>query len=122
MSTKLVLVVEDDPDSRATLCVMIEALGFTPLAFPGGKEALAGIVGKQLSLAFLDVMMPEMNGYELLDKIKEDDQFSSLPVILVTAKDQDSDVLEGYQHGADYYIPKPYTLDQIKYAVKTFLL
>jgi DNA-binding response OmpR family regulator len=66
-------------------------------------------------------MMPEMNGYELLKEIRQLPQYKDLPIIMVTAKDEDSEVLEGYQFGADYYIPKPYTARQLEWGIKIFL-
>lgn len=116
-----ILVVEDDDDSRKLLNTMLTSLGYTVYSYPGGAEALADIKGKKLNLAMLDIMMPEMNGYELLEHMKAIPEFAELPVIMVTAKDQDSEILEGYQYGADYYITKPYSLKQIDYGVKLFI-
>jgi len=120
---KKILVVEDDNDSRLAITTMLEALGYEPIAFSGGKEALVGIASPEtnLDLALLDIMMPHMNGYELLQEIKNQAKFANLPVIMVTAKDKDSDVLDGYQHGADYYITKPFTSRQLQYGIKLFL-
>jgi len=118
---KKILVVEDDTDSLAALCAILEALGYEPIAFSSGAEALEGIPGQQLDLALLDIMMPKMNGYQFLEKMKELDEFKDLPVIMVTAKDADSEILEGYQSGADYYITKPFTSKQIEYGIKLFV-
>lgn len=118
---KMILVVEDDPDSRSALCTMLESLGFAHTAFSGAKEALAGMKGKRFDLALLDIMMPEMNGYELLKEMKAMPEFAQLPVIMVTAKDQDSEILEGYQYGADYYITKPFYIKQLEYGLRIFL-
>ncbi|MCI5065777.1 response regulator [bacterium] len=117
----IILVVEDDDDSRAALCAILEALGYDYLAFGSGPEAVEGIQGKKLDLALLDIMMPVMNGYEVLEKIREMDDFVELPIIMVTAKDQDGEILEGYQYGADYYITKPFTSKQIEYGIKLFI-
>lgn len=118
---RLVLVVEDDPDSRNAICAMLEALGFNHISFSGAKEALAGISGHPIELALLDIMMPEMNGYELLAALRKLPEFKELPVIMVTAKDEDSEILEGYQSGADYYITKPFTAKQLEYGIRIFL-
>jgi CheY-like chemotaxis protein len=119
--TKHILVVEDDPDNRLALCAMLSGLGYTSLSFGSGKEALAGIHNTEIHLALIDVMMPEMNGYELLSELKSRPELSALPVIMVTARDDDSDVLHGYQHGADYYITKPYTAEQLRYGLELYL-
>ena len=118
---KTILVVEDDQDTRDTLCTMLSSLGYLALSYSTAKEALAEIPGKKIQLALLDIMMPEMNGYELLDEIKKMPQFAQLPVIMVTAKYQDSEILEGYHSGADYYITKPFTRKQLEYGIKLFL-
>lgn len=120
-SPKRVLVVEDDPDSLAALSAILDAFGYDVLAFSSATEALKQIPGEHIDIALLDIMMPEMNGYELLEAMKKMPEFESLPVIMVTAKDQDSEILEGYQHGADYYITKPFTTKQIEYGLKLFL-
>jgi DNA-binding response OmpR family regulator len=96
-------------------------LGYSPLSFGSGKDALSGIEGQSVALALIDVMMPEMNGYELLNELRNRPEFKAIPIIMVTARDDDSDVLHGYQHGADYYITKPYTTDQLRYGLELYL-
>jgi len=118
---KSILVVEDDHDTRDTICTMLHSMGYHVLSYDSGKSALAAIPGKKISVALLDIMMPEMNGYEVLKAIRKLPEFSSLPVIMVTAKDQDSEILEGYHCGADYYITKPFTRKQLEYGLKLFL-
>lgn len=120
-SKKTILVVEDDNDIRAALCTMLESLGFSHVSYSSAKEALAALKGVKVDLALLDIMMPEMNGYELLKEIKKTPEYKDLPIIMVTAKDQDSEILEGYQFGADYYITKPFTTKQLEYGIRIFL-
>ncbi len=115
------LVVEDDNDSRLALCSILEGLGYNYISFASAKETLAGIDGKKIDLALLDIMMPQMNGYELLQAIKEKPEFAAIPIIMVTAKDDDSEIIEGYKFGADYYITKPYTSKQLEYGIKLYL-
>ena len=74
-----------------------------------------------VDLVLLDIMMPEMSGMEVLQRIKDDAATGRLPVILVTAKTQDEDVLSGYQYGADYYITKPFTAKQLLYGIELIL-
>lgn len=115
-----ILVVEDDPDSRQALCLILEAMGHEIFPFPSGKTALAELPALEIDLAMLDIMMPDMNGYQLLEEMKKIEKFKNTPVFMVTAKDQWSDTLEGYKHGADYYIGKPFTAEQIRYGIKMF--
>ncbi|RMD86034.1 MAG: response regulator [Candidatus Dadabacteria bacterium] len=115
---KTILVVDDDPDGRALLCKMLQRLGHTPIDFESAQEALDNIHKHTYDIALLDIMMPNMNGYELLEKIRAIPEYKELPVIMVTAKDKDSEILEGYKFGADYYITKPYTSKQLEFGIK----
>jgi two-component system response regulator ResD len=116
-----IIIVEDDFDSREALETIIESLGLTPLAFASAQEALDNLNGVDVAVFMLDIMMPKMNGYELLDALRARPEFQKTPVIMVTAKDDDNEVLEGYRHGADYYITKPYTSKQIEFGLNLYL-
>jgi twitching motility two-component system response regulator PilG len=100
---------------------MLDALGFSYIGFASGKEALQALKTQKVDLALLDIMMPEMNGFEVMQALKAIPECKGIPVIMVTAKDQDSDVLHGYQSGADYYITKPFTVKQLDYGLRIFL-
>jgi CheY-like chemotaxis protein len=115
------LVVEDDEDSRETIKFMLESLGYEVVAFASGPKTLEQVDTLNFDLALLDIMMPNMNGYELMAELKKIEKFASKPYIFVTAKDADSEVLEGYQEGADYYITKPFTSKQLDYGIKLFI-
>jgi DNA-binding response OmpR family regulator len=82
-----------------------------------GVDALEVLTHEVPDLVLLDVMMPQMSGIEVLERIKTTHATSRVPVIMVTAKIQDDDVLTGYQHGADYYITKPCTAKQLLYGI-----
>ncbi len=116
-----IVIVEDDLDSRDALVVIVESLGYETLAFDSAHAALDGLTGVTVSLFMLDIMMPKMNGYELLDALKARPEFKNTPVIMVTAKDDDKEVLDGYRQGADYYITKPYTAKQIEFGINLYL-
>ncbi|MCB0318191.1 MAG: response regulator [Bdellovibrionales bacterium] len=118
---KIILVVEDDSDTRLAITTMLTSLGYDSIDFGSAREALDGIKGKKVDLALLDIMMPNINGYELLGMLKKIPGYEELPCIMVTAKDQDSEILEGYSHGADYYITKPFSAKQLEYGIKIFL-
>jgi two-component system, OmpR family, response regulator ResD len=119
--TGKIVIVEDDDDSREALSTIIESLGYTPLSFSSAQSALDGLKGEDIAVFLLDIMMPKMNGYELLDALRAREEFKKTPVIMVTAKDDDKEVLEGYKHGADYYITKPYTAKQIEFGLNLYL-
>jgi CheY-like chemotaxis protein len=116
MSRKI-LVVDDNLDSIMILRSILETNGFGVSVAQSGREALALLTHDLPDVILLDVMMPEMSGFEVLEKIKATHATSKIPVILVTAKMQDEDVMTGYQYGADYYITKPCTAKQLLYGI-----
>lgn len=126
MAGKSILVVEDDTDSREAISTMLEALGYSPRAFPTGDDALKELRedaqhGRTIDLALLDIMLPGLNGYEVLQELKTIPEYFNVPVIMVTAKDADSEIIEGYKYGADYYITKPFTTKQLQYGIELYL-
>ncbi len=115
--SKRILVVDDNADSIMILRSILEGQGFTVATAQSGMAALEEINQQIPDLVLLDVMMPEMSGIEVLERIKTTHATSKIPVIMVTAKVQDEDVMTGYQHGADYYITKPCTAKQVLYGI-----
>ena len=105
---KTILVVEDDP-SLVRLYQMTLKESYEILVAYNGQEALDQVNAHRPDLIVMDVMMPMMDGLEALSRLKENPETTTIPVILLTAKVQHKDVLEGYQTGADYYITKPFT-------------
>ncbi|MGD0948398.1 MAG: response regulator [Candidatus Binatia bacterium] len=116
-----VLIVDDNPDSVAIMRSILESRGYDVAAAQSGAEALEFLQRETVNLVLLDIMMPEMSGTEVLQRIKDNAATGRLPVILVTAKTQDEDVLSGYQYGADYYITKPFTAKQLLYGIELIL-
>ena len=100
---------------------ILETQGFTVRVANSGAEALALLTREVPQVILLDVMMPEMSGLEVLERIKTTHATSKVPVIMVTAKMQDEDVMTGYQYGADYYITKPCTAKQLLYGISLVL-
>jgi len=116
-----ILVVDDNPDSLAIMRTILENHGYEVVAAGNGTDGLAVVRSTPVDLVLLDVMMPDMSGIEVLQQIKLDAATGRLPVILVTAKTQDDDLLSGYECGADYYIPKPFTAKQLLYGIELVL-
>lgn len=124
--SKTILVVEDDYDSRNAIVFMLEAMGYTARAFESGDAAIKELKedstnGRSVELALLDIMLPGMNGYEVMQEFKKIPQYAQVPIIMVTAKDADAEIIEGYKYGADYYITKPFTSKQLEYGLKLYL-
>jgi len=120
MSTT-VLVVDDNEDNVQIMSAILLGRGFDVRIARDGKSALASIRQHLPDLILLDVMMPGMDGMEVLDHVKADTRSARIPVIMVTAKSQDQDLLAGYKYGADYYITKPFTSRQLLYAIDLVL-
>ena len=112
-----VLVVDDNEDNVQIMSRMLLARGFEVRTARDGKAALRSIEQELPDVVLLDIMMPDMDGIEVLDRIRANPQSASLPVILVTGKGQDDDVLAGYKYGADYYITKPFTARQLLHGI-----
>jgi len=108
-STKsTIMVVDDDPDLVTLIRAILEQQGFNVLCAYDGPQALAGLEMQKPDLILLDIMMPEMDGFEVLRRLKAAPETSSIPIILLTALDEDEDILTGYKMGADHYITKPF--------------
>jgi two-component system response regulator MtrA len=113
----LVLVVDDDEDTVQIMATMLRGEGFEVREAFDGASALRSIDERRPDLVLLDLMMPGMDGLEVLRRIRRDPRHPGLPVILVTARTGDEDVLGGYRGGADYYIIKPVTRRQLLHGV-----
>ncbi|MDQ1238051.1 MAG: Histidine kinase [Thermodesulfobacteriota bacterium] len=103
-----ILIVEDSPTQAARLQFILEEHGFKVLKARDGKEALSLLRTTRPTLVISDVVMPEMDGYELCRRIKQDETLKDLPVILLTALSDPSDIIKGLESGADNFITKPY--------------
>lgn len=112
------VVVDDDSIGRQMMENILVANGYEVRGAENALEALDLIRTRKPNAILLDVVMPQMSGIELLAKLKADTATADIPVILVTSKGQDEDLLCGYRYGADYYITKPFTARQLVYGVR----
>ncbi|MCW5946940.1 MAG: response regulator [Fimbriimonadales bacterium] len=109
MSKSVKILVCDDERSIVRLIqVNLERQGWTVVTAYDGKEGLEKIKSEKPHIVVLDVMMPYMDGFEVLKTLRRDPEFQNLPVVMLTAKAQDKDVFEGYHFGADVYLTKPF--------------
>lgn len=113
----VVLVVDDNEDNLRVTEEILKVHGHTVHLARDGAGALRAIEQNRPDVVLLDVMLPDMDGMEVLDRLRSDTQHARLPVILVTAKSQDEDVIAGYKVGADYYITKPFTARQLLHGI-----
>jgi len=118
---RTILIVDDDQDVLSMMSIILESKGFEVISCSSGTEALEKLKTQQPQLVLLDIMMPVMNGYDVLVHMKQRPETQNIPVIMVTAKGEGDEIITGYQHGADYYIPKPFTTEQLLYGIGLFL-
>jgi DNA-binding response OmpR family regulator len=103
-----ILVVDDEPDIIKLIEISLRMARFETITATGGAEALVAVQTRRPDLVLLDIMMPGMSGYEVCQRIKEDPDLSSIPVVFLTAKGQRGDAEKGLQMGASDYIVKPF--------------
>jgi len=108
LNGKKILVVDDDPTMVRLINVNLKLNDYEVLEATSGERALEIIAREPLDLVVLDIMMPGVDGWQVLKNIRSREETKELPVILVTAKTQDSDVIRGWELGADEYIIKPF--------------
>jgi DNA-binding response OmpR family regulator len=117
----LVLVADDDADILQLVAFRLERSGYDVVRATDGEEALRIATETRPDLAVLDVMMPKLTGYDVTRRIREDEATSQIPVILLTARVQDADVARGFEVGADDYLKKPFSPQELRARVQAIL-
>ncbi len=116
---KHVLIAEDEPHLVEALSFILGRAGYEVATALDGDEAVRLIWGVKLDLILLDVMLPKMNGFEILKKIRADHRLQALPVIVLTAKGQRQDRATAEEIGADLFLTKPFSNKAVVAAVET---
>ncbi|MEP7294522.1 MAG: response regulator, partial [Chloroflexota bacterium] len=118
MSKGRILVVEDDSDISNMLRIYFSGQGYEVQVAPRGGDALT-MTRKQLpNLIVLDIMLPDMNGYDVCRELRMTTRTSHIPIIFLTQKDERSDKIQGLELGADDYITKPFDIEELKLRVQ----
>ena len=117
----VVLAADDDEDILELVAFRLERSGYTVLRAKDGEEALRIALEAKPDLAVLDVMMPKLDGYELTRRLRAEDATSRMPIILLTARSQDADVQAGFDAGADDYLRKPFSPQELRARVQAIL-
>lgn len=105
---KTILVAEDDPVTRRFIVSLLEERGYSVLVAEDGEHALALAVGSKPDLVVSDLVMPYRDGYEVLRAIRNDDRLAALPVMILSMRDREEDIVRGFEIGADEYVVKPF--------------
>ena len=108
-----VLVADDDPDVLRVLVHNLEAEGFRVTTCDNGEDARDIARTMTPDLIILDVMMPKRDGYDVLASLKSNPSTREIPVVMLSAKSNDEDVWHGWRAGADYYVTKPFEMDEL---------
>jgi DNA-binding response OmpR family regulator len=103
-----ILVVEDDPNILRQIEFNLKSHGYRVATAISGVDALRQMLIQRPSLLITDIMMPEMDGYELVAALRRDDTLRDLPVIMLTARTSEDDMVLGYTSGTDLYLTKPF--------------
>ena len=118
---QVVLVADDDDDIRDLVAFRLDRAGSEVLRAGDGQEALDLAKEHKPDLAVLDVMMPKLTGYDVTRELRADAATSRIPVILLTARVQEADVARGFEAGADDYVKKPFSPQELKARVQAVL-
>lgn len=114
-----ILIAEDDPITLEALTACMEAEGFSTLCATNGREALAHWATQSPHLLCLDIMMPEIDGYEVCRQVRAEDR--NVPILFLSAKNEERDVVAGLDLGADDFIRKPFTRREVMARVRAAL-
>ncbi|HSW67174.1 MAG TPA: hybrid sensor histidine kinase/response regulator, partial [Bacteroidales bacterium] len=116
-----ILVVDDNPKNIQIVASVLASAGFKTGFALAGKDALARLASEKYSLVLLDVMMPEMDGFEVCIKMKDNAQFSDIPVIFLTARNDSDSIVRGFEAGAVDFVSKPFNKHELIARVKNHL-
>ena len=118
---KTILIVEDVEDHLEIVKLILEQHNYCILTATNGKDGLLSVQKNKPSLIILDVMLPEMNGYEVCNAIRNDESVKATPVIMLSVRSNQEDIEAGYAAGANEYMTKPFNLEELIKKVKKHL-
>lgn len=118
---KSILVADDDPDILSIVAMSLEAQGYTVLRAANGREAVTQAHENMPDLILLDMMMPELSGYEVVGELKADEMTRGIPVVGLSAKAMSTDMERATDAGIDGYITKPFRIAQVLTVVEGYL-
>ncbi|MDJ0365394.1 response regulator [Hymenobacter sp. H14-R3] len=121
MSAPAILLVDDEPNIVMSLEFLMRKNGYQVGIARNGTEALAALAETPYDLVLLDVMMPDVDGYQVCRQLRLNPARAATKVIFLSAKSQPADVQKGYEAGADLYVPKPFSTRQLMQKVRELL-
>jgi DNA-binding response OmpR family regulator len=118
---KTILIADDEPNIVISLEFLLKREGYEVVVAHDGLQALERIRERRPDLAILDVMMPQRNGFEVCQDLRQDPQFKDLRIMMLTAKGRDTEVSKGLALGADVYMTKPFATKELIAQVKALI-
>jgi len=115
---KKILIVDDEEIIRKFLRINLVKLGHEVMEAMDGVQALDQLGKDNYDLVICDILMPNKNGWEVLKEVRSNPKTKDIPVIFLTAKNEDADMFKGYELGANYYMTKPFTKSQLLFGLK----
>ena len=115
---KRILVVDDEEVIRKFLRIHLAKLGYEVKEAADGEQAMEQLRKDDFDLLICDIMMPKKDGWEVIKEAKSNPKTKDMPVIVLTAKNEDSDMFKGYDLGANYYMTKPFSKAQLLYGLQ----
>jgi len=121
MARSRILLVDDEPDIVETVAFMLQTRNYSVSIASGGLEAIEKAKTEKPDLILLDIMMPDMDGYDVCMKLKTDKSTKDIPIVMLTAKGENEAVLKAHSIGADDYVVKPFSLPTLLGKLRKFL-
>ena len=118
---KTILVAEDDPVTRRFVVSLLEERGYEVLVAEDGENAVATATTAQPDLIVSDLVMPYRDGYEVLRAIRNDERLKDIPVLILSMRDREEDIVRGFEQGADEYVVKPFNAREFVSRVRKLL-
>ena len=118
---KRILIVEDEPELQELLCAYLQDAGYAAAVAGDGAAALDLFRAQSFDLVLLDIMLPEEDGFSILEKLRAAPATKRLPIIMLTAKGSEYDIVRGLDIGADDYIPKPFRMMELLSRIRALL-
>ena len=121
MAKKKILLIEDEAELSRVIKIRLEAAGFDTISAGDGEKGLEMAHKERPDLIVLDLILPNMSGFDVCRKLKIDKEYKDIPIIVLTAKFQPNDIRFGLAMGADAYITKPYESQELLTKIREFL-
>ena len=115
-----ILLVDDEPNIVKMVAMRLEYEGFEVIIARDGEEAIKMAQGQEPDLIILDVMLPKLSGFEVCRWLKKDLRYQKIPIVMLTARAQESDEEFGYECGTDAYLRKPFRAQELLETIRSF--